>query len=107
IRVRASILLYPVPLLIDIYILSLHVALPISKRSAPKPSSTQTRHRRWAPFPQRRSLSCPVPSRALFPACGVRERTLMKTRGRLRSEEHTSELQSRENIVCRLLLEKK
>src|SRR5690606_41940895 len=26
---------------------------------------------------------------------------------RARSEEHTSELQSRENIVCRLLLEKK
>src|SRR5690606_41663352 len=28
-------------------------------------------------------------------------------RGGLRSEEHTSELQSRENLVCRLLLEKK
>src|SRR5690606_40188335 len=27
--------------------------------------------------------------------------------GTLRSEEHTSELQSRENLVCRLLLEKK
>src|SRR5690606_41352555 len=27
--------------------------------------------------------------------------------GRVRSEEHTSELQSRENLVCRLLLEKK
>src|SRR5690606_41311654 len=27
--------------------------------------------------------------------------------GPLRSEEHTSELQSRENLVCRLLLEKK
>src|SRR5690606_40756770 len=27
--------------------------------------------------------------------------------GSLRSEEHTSELQSRENLVCRLLLEKK
>src|SRR5690606_26358629 len=27
--------------------------------------------------------------------------------GRIRSEEHTSELQSRENLVCRLLLEKK
>src|SRR5207302_3810986 len=27
--------------------------------------------------------------------------------GRSRSEEHTSELQSRENLVCRLLLEKK
>src|SRR5690606_41047589 len=26
--------------------------------------------------------------------------------GELRSEEHTSELQSRENLVCRLLLEK-
>src|SRR5690606_40009127 len=29
------------------------------------------------------------------------------TAGRERSEEHTSELQSRENLVCRLLLEKK
>src|SRR5436309_8706172 len=28
-------------------------------------------------------------------------------RGKHRSEEHTSELQSRENLVCRLLLEKK
>src|SRR5436309_4936603 len=27
--------------------------------------------------------------------------------GAIRSEEHTSELQSRENLVCRLLLEKK
>src|SRR5436309_12890425 len=32
-------------------------------------------------------------------------RTAAKPRGR--SEEHTSELQSRENLVCRLLLEKK
>src|SRR5690606_22494178 len=30
-----------------------------------------------------------------------------KTSTNLRSEEHTSELQSRENLVCRLLLEKK
>src|SRR5207302_7428795 len=29
------------------------------------------------------------------------------SRSRARSEEHTSELQSRENLVCRLLLEKK
>src|SRR5690606_40500894 len=29
------------------------------------------------------------------------------TCNRFRSEEHTSELQSRENLVCRLLLEKK
>src|SRR5690606_21198990 len=30
----------------------------------------------------------------------------LATRYNLRSEEHTSELQSRENLVCRLLLEK-
>src|SRR5690606_42112150 len=32
---------------------------------------------------------------------------LMRRRPQARSEEHTSELQSRENLVCRLLLEKK
>src|SRR5690606_40779248 len=31
----------------------------------------------------------------------------LKERILIRSEEHTSELQSRENLVCRLLLEKK
>src|SRR5690606_40947730 len=31
----------------------------------------------------------------------------LKVRQAIRSEEHTSELQSRENLVCRLLLEKK
>src|SRR5690606_41803412 len=31
----------------------------------------------------------------------------LETQDPLRSEEHTSELQSRENLVCRLLLEKK
>src|SRR3712207_8735419 len=35
-----------------------------------------------------------------FPDCGAGQ-------GRWRSEEHTSELQSRQYIVCRLLLEKK
>src|SRR5690606_40055588 len=30
-----------------------------------------------------------------------------RSRRAVRSEEHTSELQSRENLVCRLLLEKK
>src|SRR5690606_40276593 len=36
----------------------------------------------------------------------LREKLSIKTIW-LRSEEHTSELQSRENLVCRLLLEKK
>src|SRR5207249_5882283 len=34
-------------------------------------------------------------------------RTLQRIRFRFRSEEHTSELQSRFDLVCRLLLEKK
>src|SRR5688572_31082509 len=36
-----------------------------------------------------------------------RERQHAVVVGRLRSEEHTSELQSQSNLVCRLLLEKK
>src|SRR4249919_4104876 len=39
---------------------------------------------------------------------GIRREAGYGARAReLRSEEHTSELQSRENLVCRLLLEKK
>src|SRR5690606_41185543 len=38
-----------------------------------------------------------------LPAVGDRRRVVVRPR----SEEHTSELQSRENLVCRLLLEKK
>src|SRR3989475_8373374 len=38
-------------------------------------------------------------------AAGVREKFGVEPK--LRSEEHTSELQSQSNIVCRLLLEKK
>src|SRR5699024_11223765 len=37
----------------------------------------------------------------------VRNRPVVGARRRLRSEEHTSELQSRFDLVCRLLLEKK
>src|SRR5690606_41839933 len=40
------------------------------------------------------------------PCCQVGLRQRLKDAA-LRSEEHTSELQSRENLVCRLLLEKK
>src|SRR5690606_42160343 len=39
---------------------------------------------------------------AMFPAASTRPCPSAR-----RSEEHTSELQSRENLVCRLLLEKK
>src|SRR5690242_21129887 len=38
---------------------------------------------------------------------GAGDRVRHHERSRLRSEEHTSELQSHVNLVCRLLLEKK
>src|SRR5690606_2742059 len=39
--------------------------------------------------------------------CSAAEGTFSEGLSTKRSEEHTSELQSRENLVCRLLLEKK
>src|SRR6266702_8970506 len=57
----------------EIYTLSLHDALPISRRA---------------------------------PACGCPSAPRRERSGG-RSEEHTSELQSRGHLVCRLLLEKK
>src|SRR2546430_5589601 len=49
-----------------------------------------------------------VPAAARGCRCGGRNRrTPRRARGRTRSEEHTSELQSQSNLVCRLLLEKK
>ena len=38
---------------------------------------------------------------------GQHQATAVEIDKNLRSEEHTSELQSRRNLVCRLLLEKK
>src|SRR5690606_32695434 len=53
-----------------------------------------------------------VQNRAFVDSAPVMERPLAEKAGlgwtgKHRSEEHTSELQSRENLVCRLLLEKK
>src|ERR1035438_4951744 len=49
--------------------------------------------------------------KAVFPAAGLGTRFLPATKAQpkemLRSEEHTSELQSLRHLVCRLLLEKK
>src|SRR5476651_2779624 len=52
------------------------------------------------------------PYTTLFRPCRARPRSGAARRGRrheptTRSEEHTSELQSRQYLVCRLLLEKK
>src|SRR5690606_40896021 len=47
-----------------------------------------------------------IDQKATFEAF-FQEATLHPNAKLIRSEEHTSELQSRENLVCRLLLEKK
>src|SRR5690554_7138677 len=85
----------------EIYTLSLHDALPILGGDTIRP--------RW-PLPigatrsstrEERSSVLPLPSsrtRRSWGNSGVRFS---------RSEEHTSELQSRPHLVCRLLLEKK
>src|SRR5262249_61964449 len=76
--------------------LSLHDALPISLRVARCPASgAQTR---WTPAPQ-----SPTPAHDARPTCHAGAAASWQTR----SEEHTSELQSLTNLVCRLLLEKK
>src|SRR5205814_767667 len=48
-----------------------------------------------------------VTAAAMFGHTGTTKTRLMGGEPRLRSEEHTSELQSLRHLVCRLLLEKK
>src|SRR5258705_2002763 len=80
----------------EIYTLSLHDALPISGTVG------AAAHGSASP--------CCVPCTVGSAFCGVREPGLVGFVARqagLRSEEHTSELQSLRHLVCRLLLEKK
>src|SRR5205809_5425714 len=74
----------------EFYTLSLHDALPISLGRA-------GHARRFRPGERRRVAD---PRGAAFPR-------RLASHLRPRSEEHTSELQSRLHLVCRLLLEKK
>src|SRR2546422_4471854 len=77
----------------EIYTLSLHDALPIS-----------VRHARSARLGRQRGGARPVPAVGVLHGLPV---PLGGRGGGDRSEEHTSELQSRLHLVCRLLLEKK
>src|SRR5258707_1826520 len=73
--------------------LSLHDALPISRTPSSRPMRWRNQRRTATTCcspPMRRSPSTRI--------CGEQH---------VRSEEHTSELQSRQYLVCRLLLEKK
>src|SRR5207249_12157468 len=83
------------------YPLSLHDALPISRRSRFEGSRSSTQ----LPAPSRRARDHQQHVRRARPG---RPRSRPSRRiGACRSEEHTSELQSRFDLVCRLLLEKK
>src|SRR3712207_7270950 len=73
----------------EIYTLSLHDALPISCNSTP--------------VAQEISLFAMTDGTRRVIILSLRSRRHPQTR----SEEHTSELQSRQYLVCRLLLEKK
>src|SRR2546422_9906586 len=75
----------------EIYTLSLHDALPILDLVIPARDQL---------LPDRRSLG-------LVDAPQVQLFTIGDMKENVRSEEHTSELQSRLHLVCRLLLEKK
>src|SRR5688500_19561471 len=79
----------------DIYTLSLHDALPICPGSPPRSRRPVRRSRRRAP------TGAPPPSSSRSRPAARRNPPSS------RSEEHTSELQSPCNLVCRLLLEKK
>src|SRR5690606_39298995 len=85
---------------------------PVSAKS-PRASSASTR-----PKSQAKSAPAAANHTSLIPLgrMKIKTRVTRKMRSAInmadecfdwRSEEHTSELQSRENLVCRLLLEKK
>src|SRR3712207_8324415 len=84
----------------EIYTLSLHDALPISFQALPW---------RGQPLGLQKPLSY-LPAASLLqyfrPSDGSARGALVVGDPEARSEEHTSELQSRQYLVCRLLLEK-
>src|SRR3712207_8313486 len=92
----------------EIYTLSLHDALPIARSSSARsrPRSREAHSRGAAAPPASASARARSPAE-LTPSSlsGQRPGTVSDTCSR--SEEHTSELQSRQYLVCRLLLEKK
>src|SRR5690606_40358430 len=90
----SSFLFFTAPAPTETYPLSLHDALPIFSR---RPADVT-----WTNWVLVRS--CSIEAAPAYPMAVRRPPTSWKSR---RSEEHTSELQSRENLVCRLLLEKK
>src|SRR5207248_7767380 len=91
-----SVFFFNAPAPTEIYTLSLHDALPISAMILR--FGTDDQKRRWVPRLVRGDVKGAV---------AMTEPQAGSDVGNLRSEEHTSELQSPYDLVCRLLLEKK
>src|SRR2546430_4548444 len=91
----------------EIYTLSLHDALPIFHGLANcsrYSSISSSRRVSSASASSLRKMMFTAPSGPITATSAVGHAKLKSAR---RSEEHTSELQSQSNLVCRLLLEKK
>src|SRR5690606_39986054 len=87
--------------------LALHAALPIAIRAsgrAPVASIAASSPSSSAAAPSLSGDELPAVTVPSVRNTGVRRASASME---VRSEEHTSELQSRENLVCRVLLEKK
>src|SRR3712207_8186091 len=84
----------------EIYTLSLHDALPISRQ---QPLELDRVDQRRIAGDEHDAVEALV-DRVVDPNLG---RLRLARLASVRSEEHTSELQSRQYLVCRLLLEKK
>src|SRR5690606_41401767 len=92
---------------------SLHDALPILLQAPPPERSRSSRrsrrrsrhHRAWY---RKKRFMFPIVFLFMFMTAGGSAAWYVTAKFNAfnRSEEHTSELQSRENLVCRLLLEK-
>src|SRR5207244_5567988 len=83
--------------------------LPVENRTAPRstsPWSVWCSSATGKPAPRASSSSVRLPSASSITAATLSSLFATATRP-CRSEEHTSELQSPDHLVCRLLLEKK
>src|SRR5690606_41394778 len=90
------------------YTLSLHDALPIFAGDAVAVEvAVERAQRRVVAHQPVGELAHAQPQDLAVEADPVGEQRALARQRAARSEEHTSELQSRENLVCRLLLEKK
>src|SRR2546430_8329014 len=78
-----------------------------SRKSTGSAASRRSCFSRTATSRRRRWGRCQSPSSPHFLTATSKVSILHAKGGRRRSEEHTSELQSQSNLVCRLLLEKK